>query len=56
MEATPRRIGEIKIDLYIPIKISSKLQKALMNAAHTCPVEKSLHSDLKQNIVFHLEE
>jgi len=56
MEANPRRIGEIKIDLYIPGKIEPRLQKALMNAAHTCPVGKSLHPDLKQNIVFHFEE
>lgn len=56
MEANPRRIGEIKIDLYIPGKIEPRLQKALKNAAHTCPVGKSLHPDLKQNIVFHFEE
>lgn len=55
MEANPRRIGEIKIDLYIPGQITLRQQKALINAAHTCPVGKSLHPDLKQNIIFHFE-
>lgn len=56
MAANPRRIGEIKIELFIPGKIETKHQKALINAAHTCPVGKSLHPELKQNIEFHFEE
>ena len=56
MESNPRRIGEIKIELFIPGKIDTRHQKALINAAHTCPVGKSLHSELKQNIIFHFEE
>lgn len=55
MAANPRRIGEIRIDLYISGKIDAKQQKALINAAHTCPVGKSLHPDLKQIILFHFE-
>ena len=55
MAANPRRIGEIKIELFIPGKIEMKHQKALINAAHTCPVGKSLHSELKQTIEFHFE-
>lgn len=56
MAANPRRIGEIVIELFIPGKISAKQQKALINAAHTCPVGKSLHPEVVQNIVFHFEE
>ena len=56
MAANPRRIGEIKIELFIPGKIDPKHQKVLINAAHACPVGKSLHPDLNQNIIFHFEE
>jgi len=56
MAPNPRRIGEIKIELFIPGNIDPKHQKALINSAHTCPVGKSLHPDLNQNIIFHFGE
>lgn len=55
MAANPRRISEIKIELFIPGNIDPKHQKALVNAAQACPVGKSLHPDLKQTIEFHFE-
>ncbi|MCD7969622.1 MAG: OsmC family protein [Alistipes sp.] len=53
MAADPRRICEIVIDFYIPGSYDEKTRKILENAAHTCPVSKSLHPDLKQTIRFH---
>jgi uncharacterized OsmC-like protein len=53
MYAEPRRIGEIHIKLTFPKKnYTDKEKKIYEHAAHTCPVAKSLHPDLKQVIEF----
>ena len=53
MVADPRRVGEIKVHLVFPKKnYSEKEKKIYENTAHTCPVAKSLHPDLKQTITF----
>ena len=53
MSADPRRIGEIHITLTFPKNNYSDKEKTMYeHAAHTCPVAKSLHPDLKQVITF----
>lgn len=53
MYADPRRIGEIHVKLMMPKNnFSDKEKKMYEHAAHTCPVAKSLHPDLKQVITF----
>jgi uncharacterized OsmC-like protein len=53
MYAEPRRIGEIHIRVTFPKNnFSDKEKKIYERAAHTCPVAKSLHPDLKQEIEF----
>ena len=53
MYAEPRRIGEIHIKLIFPKKdYTDKEKKIYEHAAYTCPVAKSLHPDLKQEIEF----
>lgn len=52
MASNPRRIAEIKIELSFPKGISEKNQKILENTARSCPVAKSLHPDIFQNIQF----
>ena len=53
MFAEPRRIGEIHITITFPKNnFSDKEKKMYEHAAHTCPVAKSLHPDLKQIITF----
>lgn len=53
MYADPRRIGEIHVKLIMPKKnFTDKEKKMYEHAAHTCPVAKSLHPDLKQVITF----
>ncbi len=53
MVADPRRIGEIHITLTFPKKnYSEKEKKIYEHTAYTCPVEKSLHPDIKQIIQF----
>lgn len=56
MGTDPRRISTIKIDFYMPKQIySEKDKKILEAAAYSCPVAKSLHTDLRQEIAFHWE-
>ncbi len=53
MYADPRRIGEIHIKITLPKKsFTDKEKKMYEHAAHTCPVAKSLHPDIKQVIEF----
>lgn len=54
MYSDPRRIGEIHIKIAFPKKdYSEKERKMYENIAHTCPVARSLHPDIKQQIEFH---
>ena len=54
MASDPRRIAEVKIELYFPPNnYSDKEKKIIDHIAHTCPVALSLHPDLKQNITLH---
>lgn len=53
MYSEPRRVGEIHILIRLEDKGYSDREKAILeNAAMTCPVAKSLHSDIKQEINF----
>lgn len=53
MEANPRRVGEIIVEFSMPKNNYSTKEKDLLeNAAHTCPVAKSLSADLKQTVIF----
>ncbi len=53
MYQEPRRIGEIHIKITFPASnFSDKEKKIYEHAAHTCPVAKSLHPELKQIIKF----
>ncbi len=54
MESNPRRIGKIEIDFFWPDASGSEHQKEMLKkAALTCPVAKSLHPDLIQEVRFH---
>lgn len=49
MYADPRRIGEVHISIVFPKReFSEKERKMYENIAHTCPIARSLHPDLKQ--------
>lgn len=53
MSDAPRRIQEIIINLKISeINWSDKEKTILQNVAHTCPVSRSLHPDVKQTVTF----
>lgn len=53
MANSPRRVSEIQITFNFPQNDYSEKQKTILErAAHTCPVSKSLHPDLIENLVF----
>ena len=53
MVSDPRRIGAIDVVFTMPdIIYTEKEKKILEKAALTCPVAKSLHPDIHQNVAF----
>ncbi|MES2621315.1 MAG: OsmC family protein [Bacteroidota bacterium] len=53
MENSPRRVSEIHAILKFPENNFSDKEKAILeNTARTCPVAKSIHPDIKQEIKF----
>lgn len=47
---TPRRIGQLNVDLKIPDRFSDKDKKHMEHIAHACPVHHSLHPDVVLNV------
>ena len=52
MEANPRRISKIDVNLFMKGKLSEKEKTILENVARTCPVMQSIHPDIETNISF----
>jgi uncharacterized OsmC-like protein len=53
MAANPRRVGEVKLEFFLPPNNFSEKEKVILeNAARTCPVAKSLNTELIQTISF----
>jgi uncharacterized OsmC-like protein len=54
MGTNPRRVIEIKIELFFPPNNYTDKQKQVIKyITENCPVAKSLHPDIKQNITIH---
>lgn len=57
MASEPRRVAEIQIIFNFPdIRYTDKQKLILERAALHCPVAKSLHPDLVQNITFNFKD
>ena len=52
MGTEPRRIVEVKINVFFPKSFDEKTQKILEKAGLTCPIANSLHPNLNQRIRF----
>ena len=53
MGSDPRRVAEIQLTIKMPTNNFSEKEKAILqNAALTCPVAKSLHPDIIQEVKF----
>ncbi|MGN0033631.1 MAG: OsmC family protein [Candidatus Limimorpha sp.] len=56
MSANPRRIGQIDIVFtFPPMQYSDKQKVILRKAAESCPVGKSLHPDVKINMIMNFQ-
>lgn len=53
MASDPRRINKLVVHLYLPGNFDQKQKRILEEGARNCPVAKSLHPDLVQEIHFH---
>ena len=52
MSATPRRISEVEVVIYMNKNYDERTKKILEAAGLTCPVAQSLHPETKQKIEF----
>ena len=52
MAAEPRRISEIHVTFNLDVLVDEKSKTILERTANTCPVHYSLHTDIKNVIVF----
>lgn len=54
MDANPRRVGRIVVNVYMPAKSYDEKQKKILElAAKTCPVSLSLSENTKIEMLFH---
>lgn len=57
MASEPRRVSEIQIIFNFPDIIYTEKQRLILErSARNCPVAKSLHPDLIQNIIFNFKD
>jgi putative redox protein len=52
MTPPPRKIAKLEVVLNIPVKVTDEQKQKLESAALSCPVHKSLHSDVAMPIKF----
>jgi len=53
MVSNPRRVGEIVVEMNFPANhYSDKEKEIIKKSADHCPVNKSLHPDVKQTFIF----
>ena len=52
MGKNPRRVSSIKILINLRGEFSDKEKQLLMKAAHHCPVSKSIHPEINEEVVF----
>ncbi len=57
MAANPRRVAELKLDIYLPRNdYSAKEMRFIETSVKTCPVANSIHPDIIKTITYHLPE
>ncbi|OFY39208.1 MAG: osmotically inducible protein OsmC [Bacteroidetes bacterium GWF2_40_14] len=57
MSANPRRVAELKLDIYFPRNDYTEKQMRFIDASvKTCPVTNSIHPDVIKTITYHFPE
>jgi putative redox protein len=49
----PRKVNRLTVSIRIPRTTTPENQQRLENAAHTCPVKRSIHPDIEMPIEIH---
>lgn len=52
MASDPRRIGALPVNIHLPKTLTDTQRRKLENAAHVCPVHRSLHPEMQKEITF----
>lgn len=50
--SAPRRIASLRTTIWVPLPADHPHRTALENAAHSCPVHRSLHPEIDAGIAF----
>ena len=53
MQLNPRQVAELSLVITLPEALTSEQRTALEEIAHTCPVARSLTSEVKTPVSFH---
>lgn len=57
MASNPRRVAELKLDIYLPRNdYSEREMRFIESSVKTCPVANSIHPDIIKTITYHLPE
>ena len=52
MTPAPRRVQRLTVRIRMPHALDAESQLKLERAAHTCPVQRSLHPDVEMPVTF----
>ena len=52
MHPSPRRIGTLVVEVWMPAELPADQRSRMEQVAHTCPVQRSLHPDVKLDLRF----
>lgn len=52
MRSDPRRVDSVPVTIRMPGGLTEEQREKLENAARTCPVERSLHPEIRREIEF----
>jgi uncharacterized OsmC-like protein len=57
MGSNPRRVAELKLDIYLPRNdYSEREMRFIESSVKTCPVANSIHPDIIKTITYHFPE
>ncbi len=53
MNTSPRRIGLLVVELWLPPGLPSEQRARMQHVAETCPVYRSLHPEVQVSVRYH---
>lgn len=56
MQLNPRQVAELSLVITLPDSLTPEQRIAMEEIAHTCPVARSLNSEVKMPVTFHYKK